>query len=485
MDPRLILGPCPELAGPEGEAARAGARCGTLSVPEDRARPDGRTIALKVAVIPALAPKPAPDPLFILAGGPGQAATEVGPLMLAALEDIRRERDVVLVDQRGTGSSGPLDCEMGGGDSLAALFDTSAHLEELKACLAGYDADVRHYTTPIAMDDLDEVRAALGYERVNLYGGSYGTRAALVYLRRHPAHVRAVILDGAAPMDMRLPLPLAHDGQRALDLTLTACRDDEACARAHGGLAERLDALLARLGETPALTRLPHPRTGAVEEVTIQRDALALLISGALYSPELAALLPLAVAQAEAGDFGPFAAMAEALAGTGDTLSVGMHLSVLCSEDLGEPLRDEERAGLADSFLGAAKLANVEAACALWPRGTLPAGYAKAVRAEHPVLVLSGELDPVTSPRWGGRVTSALPHARHVVVPGTAHGTWIRGCVPKLMARFIETADAAALDSDCVQRLRRPPFFLTPTGPIEAPPDTGGTTSAAEGSEHD
>jgi pimeloyl-ACP methyl ester carboxylesterase len=478
---RVTLGPCPEVAGFVGEAARAGARCGILTVPEDRARPEGRTIDLRIAVVPALAPKPATDPLFILAGGPGQAATEVGPLMLPLLEDIRRDRDVVLVDQRGTGSSNPLDCELGGGDRLAALFDTSAHLEELKACLAGYDADVRHYTTPVAMDDLDEARAALGYERINLYGGSYGTRAALVYLRRHPDHVRAVILDGVAPMDMRLPLPLAHDGQRALDLTLAACREDEACAAAHDGLAARLDALLARLGEAPTRARLPHPRTGAVDEVTIERDALALLIAGALYSPELSALLPLAVARAEDGDFGPFAAMADALSGTAETLSVGMHLSVLCSEDLRAPLRDEARAGLKGTFLEGAKLANVEAACALWPKGALPDGYDQAVRAEHPVLVLSGDLDPVTSPRWGEQVTATLPKARHVVVPGTAHGTWARGCVPDLMARFLETADAAGLDTDCIQRLRRPPFFLTPTGPIEAPEPE----AAGEGLDHD
>src|SRR5438132_3153448 len=208
------------------------AQCATLRVPEDRQKPRGRAIDLKIALVPALARAPAPDPLFLLAGGPGQAATEaIGPL-LGAFERLHRTRDLVLVDQRGTGSSHPLRCDLHPPEAPLAEKFASDGLEEerFRKCLQGYDADPRLYTTTIAMEDLDEVREALGYDRIDLWGGSYGTRAALIYLREHAAHARVAILDGVAPLALRLPATFARDGQRSMDLLFKHCAEEKACA---------------------------------------------------------------------------------------------------------------------------------------------------------------------------------------------------------------------------------------------------------------
>jgi pimeloyl-ACP methyl ester carboxylesterase len=247
--------------------------CGTFTVFEDRQAGSGRQIPLHIVVLPSLSDQGRAAPLVFLAGGPGQGAAVMAELVGAAFARVRRHRDIVLVDQRGTGRSHPLDCPAGD-DSLSAAFANEDEvLRLLEACLATLDADVRFYTTSLAMDDLDDVRRHLGYEQINLYGGSYGTRAALVYLRRHGAHVRSVVLDGAAPTDMRLPLFSARDAERALGALLTDCDADEACRSAHPGLSGRVRALIARLDNHPARVRLIHPRTGVPDTVDVTAQA--------------------------------------------------------------------------------------------------------------------------------------------------------------------------------------------------------------------
>jgi pimeloyl-ACP methyl ester carboxylesterase len=232
---RIPLGPC------RLKNAGAQAVCGTLEVPEDRAHPEGRKIKLRVAVVPALARTPQPDPVFLLAGGPGQAATEVFGALLPALGRLHRTRDLVLVDQRGTGSSNPLECQSPENQSLREKLadDSRESVERFRKCVAGWSADTRFYTTPIAMQDLDEVREALGYDQINLWGGSYGTRAALVYLREHQEHVRTVTLDGVAPLSLYLPLDMARDAQRAMNLLFQSCAKDAACNKAFPELEKR------------------------------------------------------------------------------------------------------------------------------------------------------------------------------------------------------------------------------------------------------
>ena len=260
---------CPSADGPTD------AYCGKVDVWEDRAAGSGRKLALKVVLLPGLRREPAPDPLFFLAGGPGQGAAKMARQVREIFRNVQADRDIVLVDQRGTGDSGALDCKPDPEEKLDQ--DPQAGIERLRACLAGYraKADVRRYTTTLAMDDLDDVRQFLGFSKINLYGGSYGTRAAIVYARRHAARVRSVILDSVAPTDMRIPLYMARDAQRALELLVRDCSLDQACRQRFPALGERLDRLLNRLGARPQRVRVTHPRTGADVEIDLPGYAVS------------------------------------------------------------------------------------------------------------------------------------------------------------------------------------------------------------------
>lgn len=440
------------------------ARCATLRVFEDRARGAGRELDLRVAVLPALGGSPEPDPLFLLVGGPGQAATEAGPQILERLDEIRQRRDVVLVDQRGTGASHPLDCREDEDEPLSRRFAPTLDLAETRACLAALDADTTRYVTPIAMDDLDDVRHRLGYEQINVWGGSYGTRAALVYYRQHPDRVRSLILDGAAPPSIELQLLIPRQAQRALDLALDACEGDDACRSAFPDARQALSLLFEELAKAPRTLTLPHPRTHRPEELRIDRAGLAMAVLQALYVPDLTRLLPLAVERARSGDFAPWVAMAGAFSESLG-LSSGMFLSVICAEDIRRISPEKAREMTAGTFLGGDLLERMRAQCAEWPSAALPESYFAPVSGGVAALILSGDADPVTPPEWGEIAARELTSSRHVVVRGAAHGVSVMGCVPKLIAKFLDTRDAAGLDLSCLGRSARPAFFTSLAGP--------------------
>jgi pimeloyl-ACP methyl ester carboxylesterase len=440
------------------------AYCGRMDVWEDRAARTGRKLGLKIIVLPGLRREPAADPIFFLAGGPGQGAAKMARQIRELFRTLQTDRDIVLVDQRGSGDSSPLDCKL---DDEKLDQNPQTGVEKLLACLEGYKAkaDVRSYTTSIAMDDLDDVRRFLGYSRINLYGGSYGTRAAMVYTRRHAASVRSVVLDGVAPTDMRIPLYMARDGQRALDLLLRDCERDAACRQRFPALGDRLTRLLARLDAKPQRVRLIHPRTGAGIEINVKRATVSGALFGALYSAQMSTLVPLLIERADQGDYQGFLALATASEGIGENMSFGMSFSILCSEDApriepGDILREA-----AGSFLGADMAEWRMKVCASWPRGQVDSAYYDSPPVDAPALILSGELDPVTPPSWGEQIASHWKNARHVVVPGSGHGVFVNGCVMKLMRNFFNQAGAASLNTECIARVRRPPFFLGPSGP--------------------
>lgn len=459
--PRVALEPCrvPGIPWP--------AKCGTYEVFENREAKAGRKVPLRVVVVPALAPHPEPDPLVLLAGGPGQAASETR--VLQAVERIHRNRDILLVDQRGTGASNPLDCEPRPPDApLARMFDDTYREDEVRKCLAAQgETDVRQYTTPIAMDDLDEVRAALGYEKLNLWGISYGTRAALVYMRQHPERVRTATLDGVAPLSLYLPLYVPRDGQRALELAFRHCETDAACGEAYPELRERVEALVARLREAPARVRVAHPLTGVPEDLTLSASAFMSALQGQLYMPELAALLPLVLERATRDDWGPFVALSYTLgSGMESSISQGMFFSVTCTEDA--PFITEEAAARVaeGTWFSDASARNLLRACEVWPRGTLPEGYREPVTSSVPTLLLSGELDPVTPPSWAEDAKRTLSRSLHVEVPGVGHNTMTVGCVRSLMADFIARGDVAGLEPACGEGLGRPPFITSFAGSV-------------------
>ncbi len=442
----------------------ADALCGTLKVFEDRAARTGRTLSLAIVVLPALSDDDRKDPLVFLAGGPGQGAAKMAPLIATAFSRIQRHRDIVLVDQRGTGRSHPLNCKPKDDSLKALLADDESALARLRECLASYDADSRLYTTPIAMDDLEDVRTFLGYQKVNLYGGSYGTRAALVYLRQHPGSVRSVVLDGVAPTDMRLPLFSGRDAGRALDQVLTDCEADSGCASAYPGLRAKVAKLLSRLERAPAQVTVMHPLAGTPETITVTPRVVAGALLAGLYAPSTAAMVPLLLERAARNDFQALIALA--LAGDqSENLSTGMQLSVLCSEDASQVDAEDVARVSSDSVFGRHLASGQLEACRVWPRGTVPASYFEPVVSDVPALVLSGDFDPVTPPAWGESVVRHLRNGRHFVASGTGHGVATTPCGVQVVEEFLEKGSAAQLDTDCLTSPRRPPFFLKPSGP--------------------
>lgn len=450
--------PC-ELPRYQGEA-----RCGILRVFEDRKAGSGRTVDVRFAVLPATGDDPAPDPVAVLPGGPGQGTLDQAAQWAALFEEIRRKRDLLLVDPRGAGRSDPLVCPLPGDDD-----DPQSYLgprlppEALVACRKELEADPRFYTTPLIADDLDDLRAALGYERLNLYGTSYGTRVALVYLRRHPERVRVAALDGVVPPDMTTPLHHAPDAQRALDLLFDECESDPACNEAYPDLREKFWAVEERLAEEPVEVELTDPKTGLEITVTMTRDLFNEEIRWRLYDQE-ANRVPKLVHESYRGDFSGVAALLLRLRrviAPSRTLVVGMYLSVTCTEDV--PFIDPEEARrLAEgTFLGTHRVEQQRAACQVWPRGRLPEGYREPVRSSKPVLIVSGYRDPVTPPRWGEKVLQTLSAGRHVVVRQGFHfGAGGDSCVRRLLTRFIEQGSAEDLDTSCARHGPAVPFVL-------------------------
>jgi pimeloyl-ACP methyl ester carboxylesterase len=315
------------------------------------------------------------------------------------------------------------------------------------------------------MDDLDDVRAFLGYESINLYGGSYGTRAALVYLRQHGEHVRSIVLDGVAPTDMRLPLFTARDAQLALDNALVDCDGEPACRRAFPEMGTRIRRLIASLEQHPRRVRIVHPRTGLAEDVNVDARLVSSVIFSALYSPLTASVVPALVDRAEQNDFQGLFALALAGEDAGENMSIGMQLSVLCSEDASQVSTTELKSETSTSLFGSHLIGSQLEACGMWPRGKVDRDYYRPVVSDAPVLVLSGEVDPVTPPGWGDSVVKHLSRGLHIVVPSTGHGVVSTPCGNRLVSDFIERGSVEGLNTGCVAAVRRPPFFVTPAGP--------------------
>ena len=448
-------------------------QCGRISVAENPDQPDGRRIDIHYAVVPALARVRAFEPVFVFAGGPGQAARRVAGQVQPLFARLNARRDIVYVDQRGTGASNPLGCDGARRPtaSLAEMLDAQKLSDRTRECLRrlGAGNDLRQYATWIAVRDVDAVRAALGYERINLWGASYGTRAALEYLRQFPQRVRSMVLDGVAPADMALPASFAVDAQASLQRLLAACADDAACSGRHPQLGGRIEQLLARARDGSLQGTVAHPLTGRPEELRLEPATLASVLRVPLYSPSLAALLPYTIAEAGGGNLAPLVAVASSLASTvAEDFAEGMHFAVICAED--QPRVDAAaRAAASATPFGDSFLRVYDDACAAVPAREVPAAFYRLSDAEVPVLILSGGADPATPPRHGERVASGLKRATHVVAPNLAHGVSMHGCAPELVAGFIRHAGPAGLDLDCLGRLPAPAFFAPPTGEGTAP----------------
>ena len=466
-EPTLMLEDCRIRAGRGYPGIKA--RCGTLLRHENPADPGSPMLELFVAVVPALSLEPEPDPLVSIAGGPGQASTEFYAGYAVAFERIRRNRDIVLLDQRGTGQSAAMDCESDEAMIGGSRYSREETVADTEACLEQLPHDPRYFTTSVAVEDLEALRVALGYPQFNLYGISYGSRVAQHFMRRYPTATRSVILDGVVPPQLALGPGIAVEAQGALDAIFDRCGEDAGCSERFPNLRRDFAAFREALETAPVMVDLPNPLTGRPEELEFGPQEMAAALRLLSYHPSSVALMPLLIDEAVNGHYVPLAAQFMMIAeNMSDAMSLGMHNSVVCTEDA--PYFDGENVtgdALDATYIGPLQLDALAAMCSVWPPGVLDDEFKTPVATDLPVLLLSGEADPVTPPGYAELAAVNLGNARLLTGARQGHGQAARGCMPDIIAEFVNTANPADLDATCFERVHAMPFFLDYAGPAE------------------
>jgi pimeloyl-ACP methyl ester carboxylesterase len=461
----LALLPALAVAAPGKDCHLPGAeealRCLRLDVPLDYTKP-GATLSLHVAVAPALRESARRDPLFILAGGPGEAGSDLVPLLNGTFRKVRATRDVVLIDQRGTGLSGKLDCPADSAND--ETMSEEQELSEARDCIKSLNKPYRNYTTEAAARDIDRVRQALGYGQINIWGGSYGTRLAQAYARLFPQHVRAMVLDGVAAPDQVVPAG-GRDAQAALDKLFQQCAENEPCARTFPALRQDFAAIVARLDKTPLTLELNDPRTAELRQVRMTSSRFLGTVHNILYSQTDSRRLPFLIHSASLNRWQPFIArsnVARDFASDGGP-AMALHLAVVCAEDyprLTPALLSEDTSG---SFLGKPQIERIGALCDTMQVPAVPWNISPA-KIEAPVLMLSGAVDPVTPPRRAEAAAKYMTHAQHFVVANAGHIVSPLGCAPRLLREFLDQP-TQPVKAQCLKEIPTPTFQLNSAGP--------------------
>lgn len=446
--PRLTLSNCrvPEFKGV--------ARCGVFETLENPQRPDGRRISIHVAVVPASKSKAKADPLVPLMGGPGEDAISAAGYYAGQFAKLREDRDLLLVDQRGTGKSGALHCDlysaMDPAASLRDLFPAPAVEKCAKELSAR--ADLTQYSYARFADDLETIRKALGYGPMNLFAGSYGTRAAQVFLRSYPQSVRTAFLGSVVPIDLAMPLPFAKTTQAALEGLFDACAQDSSCHAAFPDLRADFRKFEAALESGTATVSL-----AAGKSVALQRGRVAEWVRSRLYRPSSAALLPWTIHQGAMGNWQPLADAILADAPQYDTaLSFGLLFSITCSDDVQFIHEADIVAQTKETFLGDYRVRQQQAACARWPKNDVAADYKAPVRTAVPTLFVSGDADGGTPLSFMQHAAQGFSKSAQVVARGQGHTEW-SDCIGRIYEKFLRTAEVKGLPPECAPR-PRPPF---------------------------
>ncbi len=440
--------------------------CGFVEVAENRAKPDGRRIPIHFVRAGATGDLTLPDPIVVLGGGPGLHATLGAQDVIRGNRSRLKKRDLIVVDQRGTGRSNPLDCIDHGDDTgpevIRDLFGRDFFdRETFRACMQELSkkADLTQYTTTASVEDIEAIRRALGYETINLSGGSYGTRWALEYMRRHPESVRVAILYGVAPPSELLVERVARDFQRNLDALVAACASEDACSQAYPEFEKQLGQVLEAVRRKPVKVVV---RAGREEvPVTMNYEQLVTAMRFTFYSVHQAAALPSQVQAAAGGDYKPFADNLMALSiQLHNMVAEGLWASVKCAEEL--PFIDYERAKRlsAGTVLGTLRLETEREICAIWPRGTIPEDFNQPVESAVPAVLIAGEFDPATPVELAEEAARHLSNGLLVRVANRSH--WgLRGrCIDGIVDRFLEAGSVKGIDTGCAAKFERPPFIV-------------------------
>jgi len=437
-------------------------QCGKLTVPENWQTPTAKTIDIHVTLVNAVASTPKKDPLVLLMGGPGQAGSE----LVAGLSQIFREanesRDLVLIDQRGTGLSNPLLCENENADPYRDV-QADFKLTDIDRCVADYDADLSQYGTTSAIKDFEAVRQALGYQQINLYGISYGSRAAMVYMREAPHALRSVILDGVVPPQIAVG-PMGAEAARAFDILIEQCRDDKQCQDKYPTLNEDYHKVRAQLEQQTITTTIDHPVTDKPITLNIDTAKFIGTLHSLMYGVGSRELIPFVIGQVAAGNYKPMAGIIAMSQDKHDKIYTGMQLNILCNEDVSRASQSVIEKSRNNTFSGRHSVDDLLKVCQRWPSFKAPANFADQVNSDLPTLLLSGELDPVTPPAWAEIALKGLTNHQHYIAKKAGHGLVTQTCAAKMVAQFIDNAQFEDIDASCLDKQPLPGFLLNNNG---------------------
>lgn len=453
--------------------------CGFITVPEDRAKPNGKQIDIHYVVLPAIKNSAHSEAFLAIAGGPGQSAIDNAAGFSRMFSKIRQKRDILLIDQRGTGRSNVLNCEGEGFEGALSINEADFDVaKETQACLDKLDADVTQYGSLSALEDFEAVRQHLGYHKLHLYGISYGTRMAQLYMRQYPQVLSTVTIDGVVPMQQSV-LAIGNAINRGFELLIQDCDENKLCAAQFPHLEEDLYKVDAELALQPAIRQVNDPLTGEFTRLTMTRSKFMGAIRMALYMPNVRALLPHAISEAAKGNFQPIMGLyALTIDSTG--IAMGMHASVVCGEDW-QRLTQAERDAANQTYFGQEMITNFEKSCAIWNMPAVDASFSAPISSDIPTLALSGQIDPATPPSWGELAMEKLTNAKHFIAPYATHGVANQSCGNDLIAQLVDSGSVEGLDKSCLDKDVRRNFYLN-ASTVEAIPST---ETAVQGASHD
>jgi pimeloyl-ACP methyl ester carboxylesterase len=460
----LELADCRISSGPGSPTIAA--RCGNFVRPLDPNDESRGTIELRVAVVPALSLEPAGDPLVPIAGGPGQSTISFYAGWASAFERVRQKRDIVLVDQRGTGESAAMVCDLDD-DVVDGKYSEEETRRLTEECLELLPYDPRFFTTSVAVRDLEALRVALGYSTFNVYGISYGTRVAQHFARRYPDSTRTVIIDGVVPPQLPLGPDIATESQIAVDGVFSRCAESAACNERFPDIADDFSLIRGALAEEPVTVEYQHPVTGERAIADFTADHLAAAVRLLLYNPRTVALLPLVISEAADGNFVPLAAQFDMVVSSlTEALNIGMHNAVMCTEDAPFINWDSlDNEAIDASYMGPLQLESIKTMCSIWPQGVLDDDLRDPLATDKPVLLLSGSADPITPPRFADMASVEMTNSRHLIGKDQGHGLAAVGCMPRVIGDFISNATLGDDAVDCLDDAFVMPFFIDFTGP--------------------
>lgn len=444
------------------DGIKAQVQCGKLQVPENYNKPDGEHISINFVVLSAIDNSDNKSPLMFLAGGPGQAAAELASGLRRVFGEVRKTRDLILIDQRGTGQSHPLQCEDTVEQDIYAVTPEEFSAQDIKDCLATFSGDLSQYNSENAIRDFDAVRVALGHEQINIYGGSYGTRAGLVYMRMFPKSLRSVVLDSVGPIEVPIGL-FGKSSARSFNLLLENCKKELSCQMAYPDLEKEFSSILARLTQKPAQVNIAHPRLGTQTKFVISKAKLLGTLRMQLYSVATRSLVPLVIHQAYLGNYMPLAGLVAQTEG-GQGIYLGLMFNIACNEDFPTISETDFEQDAKNDFGGGDSHFGFKMVCPLWPQYRPNKEFYQTVTADIPTLILSGNLDPVTPPSNGEHSARSLPNNHHIVVENASHTVAMSTCASDIINEFLTTLQPKELDESCLDNMPNESFMTNLNG---------------------